>query len=63
MATKKAPPTREQLVALAKKLNDAPTIGNERQADLWNSIGRVDGWAALSPEKKAEYRASHDQLK
>lgn len=63
MATKKAPPTREQLAALAKKLNDAPTIGNDAQAGMWESIGRADGWAALSPDKRAEYRARHDQLK
>lgn len=63
MATKKAAPTREQLAALAKKLNDAPTIGNDKQADLWNSIGRADGWAAMSQASKDDYRARHDQLK
>lgn len=63
MATTKTPPTREQLQALAAKLNAAPAIGNDQQAALWESIGRADGWAVLSQSLKGEYRVRHDQLK
>jgi hypothetical protein len=61
-STKKSPPTREQLAALATKLNDAPTVGNDAQASLWESIGRANGWAAMSKPEKDAYRVRHDQL-
>lgn len=63
MAGKKPQPTREQLAALAGKLKDAPTIGNDAQAALWESIGRADGWASMSPSEKDSYRVRHDVLK
>jgi hypothetical protein len=61
--TKKSPPTREQLAALAAKLNDAPVIGNDAQMSLWVSIGRADGWASMSKQEKDDYRARHDGLR
>jgi len=63
MATKKTPPTREQLAALQAKLKDAPAIGNDQQAALWESIGRAEGWASMSQQLKDDYRVRHDQLK
>ncbi|CAG9169897.1 hypothetical protein [Cupriavidus pinatubonensis] len=62
MPTKKTPPTREQLAALADKLKDAPAIGNDAQMALWASIGRADGWASMSQAERDDYRAKHNQL-
>lgn len=63
MATaKNSPPTREQLAALAAKLHDAPAVGNNEQAALWESIGRATGWASMSKAEKDDYRARHDLL-
>lgn len=63
MATpKKPPPSREQLIALAAKIKDAPGVNNQAQMDLWLSIGKADGWAAMSPSEKESYRARHSQL-
>jgi len=59
MATKKAPPTREQLAA---KLKGAPATSNDAQAALWASIGRADGWSAMTEAERDEYRAKHNQL-
>lgn len=56
-------PTREQLAALASRVKEAPAIGNDAQAALWASVGRADGWAAMSLAAKADYRARHDQLR
>ncbi|CAJ4329648.1 Uncharacterised protein [Burkholderia pseudomallei] len=60
---KKSQPTREQLTALAAKLNDAPVVGNSAQAALWQSIGRADGWASMSKLEKDSYLLRHDQLR
>jgi hypothetical protein len=60
---KKAPPSREQLAAVAAKLKDAPSVGDDAQAALWASVGRADGWASMSQAEKDDYRAQHDQLK
>lgn len=59
---KKSPPTREQLAALAVKLNEAPAISNAAQATLWESIGRADGWASMSKPEKDDYRVRHNLL-
>ncbi|MCA7889057.1 hypothetical protein LGM58_38410 [Burkholderia contaminans] len=61
-APKKSQPTREQLAALAAKLNDAPAVSNDAQAALWESIGRACGWASMSKLEKEEYRVRHDRL-
>lgn len=53
---KKTKPTREQLVALATQLADAPVIRNDAQAALWQSIGRAQGWSAMSATEKAAFR-------
>ena len=62
MATKKTPPSREQLAALANKLKDAPTIANDEQMSLWASIGRADGWASMTPSEREDYRVKHNEL-
>lgn len=51
-----ARPTREQLAALSAKVSDAPAIGNDAQARLWAEIGSANGWAAMTPAAKAEFR-------
>lgn len=62
-SAKKSAPTSAQLAALAAKLNDAPAVGNDAQATLWESIGRATGWAALSQAEKDDYRTRHDLLR
>ncbi len=61
--TAKPKPTREQLVALAKKLVDAPAVGNNEQAAMWVEIGKADGWAALTHEQKAAFRVRFEAAK
>ena len=62
MPTKKTPPTRDQLAALSTTLKDKPATSNDAQAALWASIGRVDGWAAMTEAERNEYRAKHNAL-
>ena len=54
---KKAKPTREQLLALANQLKDAPTVSDEAQLQLWNEIGGAQGWAAMTADEKATFVA------
>lgn len=53
--TKQTAPTRDELAALSRKLQDAPAVTNSAQAALWQAIGAADGWAAMSADDKAAF--------
>lgn len=55
-------PAREALQARATILKDAPAMSNAAQYALWEVIGGADGWASMSRQEKARYRARHEGL-
>jgi hypothetical protein len=49
-------PNHGELVALVRKLEDAPAVSNAAQAALWQDIGAADGWSTMSADDKAAFR-------